>query len=374
MKGMICSRAHSNVTSALPDSKTTASGRLLEGARGVEEVRTSGSGCPGLDAFPGPPLIPQLPGSCAKAAPPGPASTLPVLSLRAQAQSCFRGTLAATRPLSTTRRQRPPFQHPAHTRTPPLTHSCRHKHAHATRTCLHTLTHTYSHTTHTHTCRCPHRRGQPTRVHMLSHTHAHVHTRTHLPHVHTHSPTDTKCTHIYTYSQQAGMHTRAHTPLTTGGGRQKHTDKSQGQRHAISSQESSAAQATPDPGGPSVPPSLWFPAASGCPLAAPKPQFQCHVPPVACNFSSLPSPLQSSCLPQHPLPGDHRTQTPASKQGLFPNDLMRFPLWRLSQSHWQDPPPLGGDMGTEAFHCPSNQRVCVSSSISSQGVAQRRIP
>lgn len=211
-------------------------------------------------------------------------------------------------------------------------------------------------------------------VFTCSHTRMHTYTHALTYHTCTHSPTDTKCTHIYTYSQQAGMHTRAHTPLTTGGGRQKHTDKSQGQRHAISSQESSAAQATPDPGGPSVPPSLWFPAASGCPLAAPKPQFQCHVPPVACNFSSLPSPLQSSCLPQHPLPGDHRTQTPASKQGLFPNDLMRFPLWRLSQSHWQDPPPLGGDMGTEAFHCPSNQRVCVSSSISSQGVAQRRIP
>lgn len=207
-------------------------------------------------------------------------------------------------------------------------------------------------------------------------THACTRTHTHSPttRAHTHSPIDTKCTHIYTYSQQAGMHTRAHTPLTTGGGRQKHTNKNQGQRHAISSQESSAAQATPYPGGPSVPPSLWFPAASGCPLAAPKPQFQCHVPPVACTFSSLPSPLQSSRLPQHPLSGDHRTQTPASKLGLFPNGLMRFPLWRLSQSHWQDPPPLGGDVGTEAFHCPSNQRVCASSSINSRGVAQGRMP
>lgn len=206
-------------------------------------------------------------------------------------------------------------------------------------------------------------------------THACTRTHTHSPTTRAHTLTYRHKVHTYIHVLTAGRHahTCSHTFDHRGRKAETHRQKPRSEaRHLL--QESSAAQATPDPGGPSVPPSLWFPAASGCPLAAPKPQFQCHVPPVACNFSSLPSPLQSSCLPQHPLPGDHRTQTPASKQGLFPNDLMRFPLWRLSQSHWQDPPPLGGDMGTEAFHCPSNQRVCVSSSISSQGVAQRRIP
>lgn len=59
-----------SVTSALPDFKATASGRLLEGARGGEEARTFRSHRPGLDAFPGPPLIPQLPGRCAQACSP----------------------------------------------------------------------------------------------------------------------------------------------------------------------------------------------------------------------------------------------------------------------------------------------------------------
>ena len=363
---MICSRAHSSVTSALPDSKTTASERLPEGAGGVEEARTFGSGCPGLDAFPGPPLIPRLPGSCAKAAPPGPASTFPAPSPRARAQSCFRGTLAATRPLSTARRERPPFQHPAHTRTPPLTHSRRHKHAHAhTHMPTHAYTYLFTHHPHSHV-------QMPTQTHTAypcSHALTHACTHTHLPHVCAHTYRHKVHTYLHVLTAGRQAHTCSHTFDHRGRKAETHRQKPRSEAHHLLPREQRSS-GNGRPWRPRCPPLAAAPRCLGLPLS----RSQAPVPPVGCTFSSLPSPLQSSCSPQHPLPGDHRTQTPTSKQGLFPNDLMRFPLWRLSQSHWQDPPPLGGDMGTEAFHCPSNQRVCVSSSINSQGEAQRRMP
>lgn len=173
---------------------------------GGEEARTVQSDCPGLDSFPGPPLVPQLPRSCVKAAPPASASTLHPGTPNPGPRPASGGTLATTRPLCTSRRQRPPFQHLAHTGTPRFhrdisTHACSHAYAY-------TLTSAHVPTA---TCRCL--RRQPTRDHVLLHTHAHGHAHSPTTCAHTCSPIDTKSTHTYTCSQPAGMHTRAHTHL-----------------------------------------------------------------------------------------------------------------------------------------------------------------
>lgn len=194
------------MTSALPDFKATIPGLLLEGAGGGEEARRVRSGCPGLDTFPGPPLVPQLPCSCVKAPPqprpppstpepPPPGPVLPQMGLWSPPGPCAhpsnRGLPSSTWDT---------LGHP-HLHTDISTHACSHAHAY-------TLTSAHVPTP---TCRCLHR--QPTHDHVLSHTHAQVHAHSPTTRAHSCSPIDTNSTHIYTCSELAGMHTRAHTHL-----------------------------------------------------------------------------------------------------------------------------------------------------------------
>ena len=159
------------------------------------------------------------------------------------------------------------------------THACSHAHAY-------TLTSAHVPTP---TCRCLHR--QPTRDHVLSHTHARVHAHSPTTRAHTCSPIHTE--HPYTHMFTAGRHahTCSHTPLTPRGGRQRcgqrpsseaHRPLPRGQDSSLLSEPASVySSGGPRPRAQGPPPRHGSPAASGCPLAAPKPCCQHRVLPVA---------------------------------------------------------------------------------------------
>lgn len=230
---------------ALPDFKATASGWLLEGHGATEEGSTL-IWLPWAGRLPGPPLIPQPPGSCTKArllqlpasisphrepsSHPGPK---PPDLLHQTGPCCHSATLhsqacVAFLPAPNTHSYRHThtdtkithasiyYSHthihmhlPTHTHThsyshiPTLSHLQRHTDTKSI------LMHTCSHTATHHSCTCVHRYTQ---THVVTHAHLHTHV-----HIHTHTLTYTRKGHTdsfpYTCSQWVGrhVHTYSHT-------------------------------------------------------------------------------------------------------------------------------------------------------------------
>lgn len=198
---------------------------------GVNEGGTLQSGCHGLDAFPGPPLVPQRPGSCTKACLPQlPASLSPHCETSSHPGPKSRGLphqIGPFLPLSHSPQPSmwPFFQHPTHTPSHMHTHTDTKKN-----TCSRILlTHICSHTciymhmpTHTYTLIFTH-------THTLTHTDTHrpksipIYTCSYIPTHHSHtcvhmdtqtcSPTYT-CAHLHThtltYRQRHKEHTYIH--------------------------------------------------------------------------------------------------------------------------------------------------------------------